>query len=320
MLWSWSVAGQAELRRLPSTDEKTSLAQDLSDALDSNLSDFHEQDNLATANSGPPLDLKNLLRPWFNLSAEWAPEVDGFTIASHDLSMRVPFYPVFGPPPPIITSGYSLTQVDAPGGFDLPSNLHEFSLGVGWMRPINEKWMARLMLSGAFASDLENNSSDAWQVRGGGFAIYRPNDRWSLALGALATGRDDLPVLPAVGAIWEPVPDVRVNLMMPTPRVSFLLRETVTRQHWGFIGAGIMGGTWAYNSAVGDGDRISYNEFQLTLGWESTPPQLPGTFRPSGKTISVEFGYAFGRDFEFESNAPEISFGDALLIRSQFSF
>ena len=241
-------------------------------------------------------------------------------IASHDLSMRVPFYPVFGPPPPIITCGYSSTQIDGPDGLDLPSNLHEFSLGVGWMRPINEKWMARLMLSGAFASDLENNSSDAWQVRGGGFALYRPNDRWSFAFGVLATGRDDLPVLPALGAIWEPTRVTRVNLMMPTPRASFLLRETETRQHWGYIGGGITGGTWAYNRVGANGDRISYNEFRLTLGWELTPPRLPGTFVPSGKTFSAEIGYAFGRNFEFESNAPDITFDDAVMFRTQFSF
>ena len=139
------------------------------------------------------------------------------TYTNHTTVSKVP---VFGLPTPIITSGYASTLIDAPAGIDHPSILHEFSLGVGRMRPINENWMARLMLSGAFTPDLENNSSDAWQVRGGGFAIYRPNDRWSLAFGVLATGRDDLFVPPAVGTIWEPVPDGRMNLILPTPRVG----------------------------------------------------------------------------------------------------
>jgi hypothetical protein len=213
-----------------------------------------------------------------------------------------------------------LTKFDAQPSLDLPFILHEFSLGGGWMRRVNEKWMARLMLSGAFASDLENTGSDAWQVRGGGFAMYRPNDKWIFAFGALATGRDDLPVLPAVGAIWEASPYTKVNLMMPSPRVSFLLRETGTRQHWGYIGGGIAGGTWAYDRAGGIGERVSYNEFRLALGWESTPPQLPGIFRPIGKTIGAEIGYAFGRDFEFDSDSPNITFGNALLLRTQFGF
>ena len=67
------------------------------------------------------------------------------------------------------------------------------------------------------------------------------------------------------------------------------------------------------------GERISYHECQLTLGWKSTP-RLSVTLGPTGKTFSAEIGYAVGRDFEFESNAPDISFDDAVVFRTQFSF
>ncbi|MFT5304435.1 MAG: hypothetical protein ACI814_005263, partial [Mariniblastus sp.] len=129
--------------------------------------------------SDRPMDFKSLLMPRFDLSAEWEPQADGFAISSYDFSVQKPVYPIYGPPPPFIVAGYTFTQIDAPATIDLPQELHEFSFGMAWMRKINDNWMARFTLNGVFASDLNNNSSDAWQVRAGGFAIYRPNEQWS---------------------------------------------------------------------------------------------------------------------------------------------
>ncbi len=269
---------------------------------------------------GPPIDLKQLMRPRGELTAEWEPKVDGISLGSYDASVVIPTYPVFGPPPPMISGGYSFTQLDAPAMLDLPSSLHEFSLGANWMRPLNEQWMLRLMISGAFASDLENTSSDAWQLRGGVFGMYRPNQHWSFLVGALATGRDDLPVFPAIGAIWEPSPVWKVNLMMPHPRVSRLLVDLGDRQHWGYIGGGISGGTWAYQRAAGSRERLTYRLWRIVLGWESIPPQPLGTFRPKGTRLHAEVGYVVGRRFEFATNAPDISIGNTLFLRSGISF
>ena len=268
----------------------------------------------------PPLDWKSLLRPRLEFFAEWEPESDGLAISSFDLSAKMPLYPVFGPPPPFISAGYSLTHIAAPVALDLPENLHDFSLGLAWMRRINDRWMAQFMLNGAFASDMDNTSSDAWQIRAGGFALYRPNERWSWALGAMATGRNDVPVIPAVGVIWEPAPQLRVNLMMPNPRVSYLLAESDTRQHWGYVGGGLSGGTWAYDRVSGVGEQLTYREFRLVLGWESMPPRPPGTFRTTGTRLNTEIGYVFGREFEFDRGGADIEPDDALLLRTGISF
>lgn len=267
-----------------------------------------------------PPDLKSLMRPRFSLATEWEPESEGFGLRSYDLSVRMPTYPVWGPPPPFLSVGYSFTDLLAPAAADLPSELHDFSLGLSWMRPINERWMARMTISGALATDLNNTSSEAWQLRGGLFGIYRPNEQWSFAVGALATGRDDLPVIPGVGAIWEPSRSLKVNLMLPNPRVSWLVQEDARWQHWAYVGAGISGGTWAYDRAGGMADRVSYREFRAVLGWECVRPQAPGSFAPSGPRLGAEIGYAFGREFEFDSGAADISPDGALLVRSVVSF
>ncbi len=267
-----------------------------------------------------PLDFKSLMRPRFDSSAEWEPEVGGVGISSYDLSMKIPVYPIFGPPPPFLNFGYSFTQIEAPAALDLPQSLNEFSFGMSWMRPINEKWMARYMLNGAFASDMDNTGSTAWQIRGGMFAMYRPNETWNFAFGALATGQSDLPVLPVLGAIWQPRPSLKVDLMLPNPRISLLLSESESRQHWAYVGGGFSGGTWAYRRANGLGERLNYREFRFVLGWEATPPKKPGTFGSSGTTVNAEIGYVFGRKFEFDNSVPDIKIDNTLLLRSGISF
>ncbi|QDT44540.1 hypothetical protein Pan241w_46520 [Gimesia alba] len=267
-----------------------------------------------------PLDLKSLMKPRIDSSAEWEPKVNGVGISSYDLSIKIPVYPIFGPPPPFINLGYSFTQIDAPEALDLPHSLNEFSFGMSWMRRINEKWMSRYTLNGAFASDMNNTSSTAWQIRGGMFAMYQPNETWNFAFGALATGQNDVPVLPVLGAIWQPRPSLKVDLMLPSPRISLLLSATEQRQHWAYVGGGFSGGTWAYRRANGVGERLNYREWRFVLGWESTPPKKPGTFRPSGTRVNVEIGYVFGRKFEFDNNAPDVKIDNTLLLRSGIRF
>ncbi len=293
---------------------------DLSEPLWDRPSEVGRDEQPLESAESETMDFKKLIRPQIEIFSEWEPESDGLAIDSYDLSAKMPLYPVFGPPPPFLTAGYSFTQIVAPGELDFPERLHDISLGLAWMRRISDRWMARFMLNGAFASDMDNTGSEAWQIRGGGFALFRPNEQWSWAFGALATGRVDLPVIPAIGVVWEPSPKLRIDLMMPNPRVSFLLTENETRQQWGYVGGGISGGTWAYDRASGAGERLSYREFRLVLGWESMPPRPPGVFRAQGTRLMAEIGYVFGREFEFDRFEGGFSPEDALLLRTGIRF
>ncbi len=246
------------------------------------------------AENSASFDYWRLLRPRGTFHAEWEPKSDWLSLSSYDFKTQVPAFPVFGPPPPFITAGFSYTAIDAPSALDLPSDLYDIALGMSWIRPINDRWTMRLLLSGAFASDFQNNTSDAWQLRGGVFALYRPNERWNFAIGALATGRSDLPVIPAAGAIWDPKPGLRVDLMLPRPRVSLLVVDLGTRQHWVYFGGGFTGGTWAYEQANGQDDQLTYREWRLVVGWESMPPREPGKFMQAGTKFSAEVGTARG--------------------------
>ena len=270
--------------------------------------------------SSPDLDFKSLLRPRFSLQAEWEPEADDLAIASYDLTTTIPTYPIFGPPPPLITGGAGLTMLYAPASYNLPDDLFDFTLGAAWIRPVNERWTLRWMLQGALASDLKNTTSQAWQIRGGGFAMYSRSEELQWAFGVLVTGRENIPVLPAAGVIWQPSPKVRWNLMLPNPRLMFLISEREKNQNWIYLGGGFAGGTWAYEDAIGNDDRLTYSEWRITLGWEHSQKRTPGIFRPPGTSTVAEIGYVLGREFEFDSARPDLSVGDTLLLRTGINF
>lgn len=263
---------------------------------------------------------KRRFGPQLNVVAEWQSASDDVGLSSVDVSINQAVYPFFGPPPPVIQAGYSFTEIDSRSELNLPDHLHEISLGTAWIRKIDHHWMARLAVSAAFASDFNNTSGDAWQARGAAFAMYMPNEDWTFAFGAVATGREDLPVIPAVGAIWQPTDKIKINLMMPRPRVSWLAKETLNHQHWLYAGGGISGGTWAIRPAAGQNDRMSYGEWRVVVGYELTPPQTRGSLRPTGSLLSAEVGYSLGRDVEFESARPDLSLRDTFFLRTVIGF
>ena len=258
--------------------------------------------------------------PTFDFSADWYGESDEIEMSNLGGKVRVPLYPIFGPPPPFLSAGLTYTDIDSPSGIDLPGELFETSLGLSWMRRINDRWMLQSLLGAAFATDGHNQSSDAWQFRGGLFALYRPNPRWTWTFGALALGRNDIPVVPAIGLICQPSESIRFDLNFPRPRANYLLFDNGARQQWLYVGGGLNGGTWGYQRIGGTNDQITYRDWQLVLGWESTPRRQAGMPFVIGRKLGVEFGYAFGRRFEFERLPGEIELGDSVILRATASF
>ena len=264
--------------------------------------------------------LKKLLHPNFGFAGEWQAKTDDVELASFDASLLFPTFPLFGPPPPFIKAGFNYTNVDAPTTLGLPTDLYETQVGMSWMRPINDRWKARFMVGTSFATDGNNGSSDAWRFRGGAFAIYQRNPAWTWAFGAIALGRNDIPVVPAVGLIHQPNANLRYDFIFPKPRVAFLLVDNGPRQQWGYIGATLNGSTWGVERADGEDDQLTYGDFRAVLGCESIPTPEPGIPFTLGRKFGAEIGYAFSRDFEFENGGRKIRLGDTIMLRASMSF
>jgi hypothetical protein len=170
------------------------------------------------------------------------------------------------------------------------------------------------MLGVALATDNMNTTSDAWQFRGGVFAVYEPDENWQWVFGAIAIGRSDLPVVPAVGVIWNPTPDLKIDLTFPKPKISSLIGQTDSRQQWCYAGMAIGGGTWAYERADQTNDQLTYRDWRVVVGWESLPTPVAGSRFTMGRKLGVEIGYVFSRDLQFSSDSPDTSLSDAVTL------
>lgn len=258
-------------------------------------------------------DLKSLMRPSFTFSSEWITDSD-FDLSNYDFRVTVPTYPFFGPPPPMVNVGMSYTNLSDAAAYDLPADLFAYSVGLSWMRTLKDRWKLRSMLGVALATDNQNTSSNAWQFRGGLFAIYEPNERWQWVFGAIALGRSDLPVVPAIGAIWQPSAAMKCDLTFPKPKISRLISSSDLRQQWGYLGLELNGATWGYQRVNGTSEQLTYGDWRAVVGWESLPTPIPGAPFTPGRRLGLEFGYVFARELTQSQNMPEIGLSNAIVF------
>ncbi len=257
-------------------------------------------------------------RPPVGMKAEWISDSET-GMASVDLSVSLPLL-FIRTPPPIVKVGVNYTSLQTPQSFGIPEGLFEYSLGVASVRKLNDKWNVRSVLGIELATDNENRSSDAWRFRGGVFATYSKNENLSWTFGAIAMGRQDLPVIPVIGAVWQPNSSVRVDLVYPQPRISRLLFDDGQRQQWLYLGGGTNGSTWGYQQFNTIDDQLTYSDLRVVLGLESRPAGFSGKPFVRGKTMQLELGYVFSRQLEFEQETRQESLGDALTLSLSTKF
>ncbi|MEC9091767.1 MAG: DUF6268 family outer membrane beta-barrel protein [Planctomycetota bacterium] len=236
-------------------------------------------------------------------------------VVDYAVSLKFPLLKFFGKPPPIVKIGLKPTRLFGGSRLNLPDELYEYTIGISKVFQINERWTLRTMLGAGFATDHHNRTGDAWQFRGGVFGIFQQNPQWQWSLGAFSLGRTDLPVLPAIGAIWTPTPMLRCDLIPPTPKINFLLSDDGISQDWLYIGAGFNGSTWAFRDAQLINDRLTYRDWRLFAGWQSVPKPKDGAPYAKGRRYQMEFGYVFSRELELNQEQDQVNLDNAFLLR-----
>ena len=241
----------------------------------------------------------------------WEPASGGIEVQEFSGMLRVYLPPIFGPPPPSISLNGGLTRLD---GISV-GNLYTLSVGVNWIRPVNDRWTWMFGITPSIATDWENTSGDMWRIRGNAFAFYSPRDDLQWIFGAVVTGRSDLPALPAIGLIWWPDDQSKLELTFPRPRYSRLIGLSADQETWGYLGAELGGGTWAVELPGGVEDELTYRAWRIVLGMEFVSPgaKRPGA-RGSGSSGYVEAGVSLGREIEFERTPGTLSPTEAFYI------
>lgn len=185
---------------------------------------------------------------------------------------------------------------------DLPPQA--FMLGAEFRADLqmNKKTRASLAISPGLFTDFNNVSGDAFRIPARLIVTHFYSPEWLFLGGVVYTAQPDFPIVPVVGAIWNPSPDWRVELTFPRPRVVYRYSDEL--EIYGI--ASVTTATYAVRS-FGVDEVLQYRDFRAGFGVEY------GT--TAGFKVIGEIGAAFIRELQFDSDRPERDVDPGLYIR-----
>jgi hypothetical protein len=242
-----------------------------------------------------------------------AGDSDGLGIKTLDLlgTFAVPF----GSMDHVIsfTPYFHMDQLNANPSLDIPDALYDTGVKAFWKKVQSERFTTMVLFTPSVRSDF-HSSEQAFKLFGMALLQWQiVPQKVSMTAGAIYTGRQDYPVLPAMGIYWTPSPLWKLDIQFPAPRLSRrLLKDGDNSETWAYL-AGVFGGnTWAVKRAGGQDDQLTLRDLRLVLGVEYLLRENRGIF--------VETGVVFDRSMEYENTPGEISFGDSILLRAGIQF
>jgi len=191
---------------------------------------------------------------------------------------------------------------DVPGAAPIPENLQEISLRLGNTWNFAEDWTFQLMLSPGLYSDLEDIDAGDFNVTGVVLFFWQLQESLQLVGGLVANPRNDVPVIPALGARWDFADRWTLLAVYPTPRIEYAFSEQWTA----FAGAELVRAACRVAEDFGDrhgrpelnDEDLSYNEWRVGAGarWRIG----------RGVTLSVDGGWTGEREYVFDDRDIEL--------------
>ena len=240
-------------------------------------------------------------------------DADGLGIKTLDLlgTFAVPF----GSMDHVIsfTPFFRMDQLNAVPSLDVPDSLYETGVKSFWKKVQNERLTMMVLFTPSVRSDFQS-SQQALKLFGMALLQWKlVPEKLSMTGGAVYTGRQDYPVLPAMGLYWTPSPLWKLDIQFPFPRISRrLLKDGDKSETWAYLSGVFGGNTWAVKRASGQDDQLTLRDLRLVLGVEHLLRENRGVF--------VETGWVFSRSMEYTNTPGQIDFGDAILLRAGIQF
>lgn len=202
-----------------------------------------------------------------------------------------------------IVAGFGVHFLDGPVRTEMPARLFDFSVGYQrreWIRP-NFGWDFAFRV-GAF-SDFEGSSKEGVRFPSHLVTMTRQSRSLTWLLGIDYLDRDDINLLPVVGAVWTPTNDLRLDLAFPRPRAAMQILDSPS---WIYLAGELGGGTWAIEREQSYDDNANYRDLRLNFGIE--------TIHDNGAASALELGYVFARELSYRSALGNYSPRDCLMI------
>jgi hypothetical protein len=202
-----------------------------------------------------------------------------------------------------LVSGLGVHFLDGPIRTDMPPRLFDLSIGYqrrAWVGP-NAGYDLTIRV-GAFG-DFEGSVRDGVRFPSHAVAFVRFTPNWQGLLGVDYLDRDDVSLLPVVGAVWAPSQSIRLDLVFPRPRAAVQLADPGV---WSYVRGELGGGTWAIERVDLTDDNATYRDLRLALGIEC--------FHDEWMSSTIEVTYVFARDLSYRSGMGDFSPGDAVML------
>ncbi len=252
--------------------------------------------------------------------ATWIPRggAHGFGINDLELSTTFALPLVGGWEPLLLTPAFAARLWDGldstafPGRPDLPAQVYDVSLDIGWRQRLARWLFADVGLTPGLYSDFHDLTTESFRLRGRAVGIVAFSPQWQLTAGVLYVNRLHTKVLPTGGVIWRPDDGTRFEVLFPQPKISRKLTTTGTTQWWGYVMGEFGGGSWTVERASGAEDLADYRDLRLLLGMEWVGQ--------GGLKSRLELGYVFQREISHRSPSLESRPASAVLIRGGISF
>lgn len=248
-----------------------------------------------------------------SLTATWLAPIDGFGVSDVEAKAQL-VIPVFVKGSPLrLAMGFANTSMETPIGFDVPDQLYGLQAELRWMIPLRETLAIDMAAGIGEFSDANGLGSRGFRVTGRAILLKTASPRLKWSVGAMYLGRENLKAIPVAGLIYTPEDDVRIELLIPRPRIVRRVAWNGTREHWMYFGLELFGGnSWAIEQAGGVEDVVIYKDNRFIFGYET---KAPGAL--AGR---VEAGYVFGRELSFETDPTVLNPGGTMLLRAGVTY
>jgi hypothetical protein len=203
--------------------------------------------------------------------------------------------------------GIALSFLAGPDQTDMPPRLYNFQ--AGYQKRNKVEYFAYDVAVGVnAASDFEGSSRDGIRFPAHAVGYMTVVDELDIVFGADFLDWAAIHWLPVAGVIWTPTPDLRFELVFPSPRVDLQLTET----HRIYLAGGLGGGTWAVERDNEVDDLVTYYDLRAAVGLE----QASTTRGWSAWEVAV----LFDRELEFTSQDGNYSPNATVLVRGMTRF
>ncbi len=242
------------------------------------------------------------------------PDDLGINDAEVSVSFTFPNFLTTGQPL-FITPAFAIHNWDGPsdGIHHLPGSAYSAYLDLQYATDPNLQIGAELGGRVGVYTAFDTLTKDSIRFQGLALGVVRLTPTLTAKLGVMYLDRNDIKILPAGGLLWEPNPQLRVDLFFPQPRISQYVSTVGTYEVWWYLAGEYGGGAWTVKPLPNAPTQgIDINDFRASLGVEWSSPR--------GLNGFVEGGYVFKRRLVYTAPYEEFSLANAWMVRAGFSF